>query len=130
MASKREIDQHLEIALKEIGEITPWYDKRFSAWIFEHPLYPVGYSGDSKEDVIKNYPLYLRDFIEERLDRNLSPLTEKETKGRGGKRRGAGRPKGTKKEAKERIYLPKDIARWFHDYPPAIAQVRRVMHPH
>jgi len=129
MATKREIDKHLEIALKEIGEITPQYDKKFSAWIFKHPLYPVSYAGETKEEVIKNYPLYLRDFIEERLNRNLNELTEKETKGRGGKRRGAGRPKGTKKEPKERIYLPKDIAHWFHVYPAAIATVRRMIHP-
>lgn len=127
MATKKEIKEHLKIALKEIGKIVPWYDKKFSAWIFEHPKYPVSYSGDSKEEAIKNYPVYLQDFIEERLNQNLSPLTEKATKGRGGKRKGAGRPKGTKKETKERIYLPKDIARWFHDYPPAIACVRKVM---
>ena len=40
---QKEIDKHLKIALKEIGKIKPWYDEQVNAWIFEHPLYPVGY---------------------------------------------------------------------------------------
>ena len=68
MASAKEIKKHLEIALKEIGEIKPRYDRAFKSWIFSHPSYPdVECAGDSKDEVIENYPLYLRDFIEERL---------------------------------------------------------------
>ena len=78
MATKKEIKEHLKIALQEVGEIDPWFDTDFNTWIFSHPAYPVEYSGDSKKEVIKNYPLYLHDFIEERLNENLSPLTEKE----------------------------------------------------
>ena len=37
MATKKEIEEHLKIALKEIGEIKPWFDKDMNAWIFEHP---------------------------------------------------------------------------------------------
>lgn len=110
MATKKEIKEHLKIALLEVGEIKPWFNKEFKNWIFSHSNYPVEYAGDSKEEVIKNYPLYLYDFIEERLNNNLNPLTEKETKGKGGKREGAGRPVGTKKEAKTRVYIPADIA--------------------
>jgi hypothetical protein len=57
MASKeeKEIDSHLAIALQEIGEIKPWFDKDFNAWIFSHPLYPVEYAGDTKKEVIQNF---------------------------------------------------------------------------
>lgn len=110
MATQKEIKEHLDIALNDVGEIEPWFDKAYKSWVFHHKAYPVECAGDSKDEVVKNYPLYLRQFIEERLNENLSPLTEKETKGRGGKRAGAGRPIGTKKEHKTRMYIPDDIA--------------------
>ena len=34
MATKKEIDQHLKIALEEVGEIRPWFDKEVNAWVF------------------------------------------------------------------------------------------------
>jgi hypothetical protein len=127
MASKKEIEQHLKIALEEIGEIKPIFSKRFNVWIFKHSSYPdVEYAGESEKDVIKNYPLYLRDFIKHRLDANIDPMIEKKTKGRGGKREGAGRPKGTKKEPTERISLPKDIAQWIKQ-PESITKVRALI---
>ncbi|NGX61027.1 MAG: hypothetical protein K940chlam9_00505 [Chlamydiae bacterium] len=126
MATKKEVKKHLEIALKEVGKIKPWFDEEVQAWIFSHSKYPVRYAGDSKEEVIKNYPLYLQEFIEERLKRNLSPLVEKRTKGKGGKREGAGRPKGTAKEKKIRIYLPEDVASWMK-HPGVIPEVRKLM---
>lgn len=98
MATKREIQEHLEIALKEIGKIKPRFNKSVDAWVFSHPKYPVRYAGDSSEEVIENSPLYLEEFIKERLKDNLAPSVEKRTKGRGGKRQGTGRPKGTTKE--------------------------------
>lgn len=111
MASEeeKEIEFHLKLAWKEIGEIKPWYSKKFKSWIFTHDLYPVEYSGDTEEEVIQNYPLYIKEFIKHRLQDKLSPLMENKTKGHGGKREGAGRPKGSKEE-KVRVYLPKDIA--------------------
>lgn len=124
MATAKEVKEHLKIALAEIGKIEPWFDKEVDAWVFGHPCYPVEYAGSSKAEVIKNYPLYLADFIEERLKNNLAPLTEKKTKGRGGKREGAGRPKGTKKELTRRVYLPVDVANWF-DKPGAISEFRQ-----
>ncbi len=123
MATKKEIKNHLKIALEEIGDIHPWFDKEFKIWIFSHPAYPVEYFGDSKEEVIQNYPLYLYDFIEERLNDNLSVLTEKQTIGRGGKREGAGRPKGTVKEPTKRVTLPLDIAEWISK-PDTISHLR------
>jgi hypothetical protein len=126
MATKKEINEHLALALKEIGEIKPKFAKDVDAWVFSHPKYPVRYAGDSPEEVIQNYPLYLRDFIEERLNDNLAPFIEKMTKGKGGKRAGAGRPKGTKKEKKTRVYLPEDIASWIRR-PESIPVVRKLI---
>ncbi len=118
MASAKEIKKHVEIALKEVGAIDPWFDKDFNSWIFSHVSYPdVEYAGKTRAEVVKNYPLYLRDFIEERLNKNLAPHIEKASKGRGGKREGAGRPKGTAKEQKKRVYLPTDIAEWYYNHP-------------
>ncbi len=124
MATQKEINQHLKLALAEIGAIKPRFSKQFNAWIFKHELYPdVEYAGDSREDVIKNYPRYLKQFIKERLNQNISPLVEKKTRGRGGKREGAGRPKGSKKEPTKRISLPKDVADFFQK-PESIPAVR------
>jgi hypothetical protein len=126
MASKKEVDEHLKEALAEIGAIKPWFDKSVEAWVFGHPNYPVEYAGDSKKEVINGYPLYLREFIRQRLNGNLAPFVEKKTKGHGGKRIGSGRPKGTKKEAKQRIYVPLDIARWIQR-PNSIPQIRQMI---
>lgn len=86
MATKNEIEKELKMALKEIGIIEPWYDEEYDSWVFEHPDYPVGYSGNSSNEVIKNYPHHLKEFIKERLDHNLDPYIEKTTKSRGGLR--------------------------------------------
>lgn len=80
MASKQEIEKELKIALKEIGSITPWFDKEVDEWIFSSPLYPsVEYGGETKEEVIENYKHYLKDFIIERLQSNIEPHVEKTT---------------------------------------------------
>lgn len=124
MASReeKEIEIHLKLALTEIGDIKPWFSKEFNAWIFSHDQYPVEYAGNSKEEVIQNYPLYIKEFIKHRLQNKLSPLMENKTKGHGGKRAGAGRPKGSKEE-KERIYVPKDIANFLKE-PGALMYLR------
>jgi len=108
-AKTKEIESHLKLALKEIGKIKPWFSKEFKVWIFSHDLYPVEYTGDTEEEVLQNYPLYIREFIKHRLQDKLSPLMENKTKGHGGRREGSGRHKGSVEE-KVRIYLPKDIA--------------------
>ena len=130
MATQKEVKEHLAIALKEIGTIEPWFNKEVDEWVFSHPNYPVEYGGESADEVIKNYPKYLREFIRERLNDNLSQLTEKRTKGHGGKRKGAGRPKGSVKETKERVALPKDLAFWFKQDPKAVELARKVMRKH
>ena len=127
MASKQEIEKELKTALKEIGLITPWFDKAVNEWIFSSPLYPsVEYGGETKAEVIKNYELYLKDFIIERLKSNIEPQVEKATRGRGGYRTGAGRPKGTTKEPTARLSLPRDIAEWLKD-KSHLTQVRNLM---
>jgi len=127
MASRKEIKEHLEIALQEIGKIKPWFDKEVNEWIFSHPDYPVEYGGESAAQVIQNYPKYLQEFIKHRLDDRLNLLVEKKTKGHGGKRTGAGRPTGSVKEMKQRISLPSDLALWFKNNPQAIELARGVM---
>ncbi len=129
MATTKEIKEHLNIALKEVGSIKPWFDDDVNEWVFSHPNYPVEYGGESPEEVIQNYPKYLQEFIKHRLNDNLNPLTEKKTKGHGGKREGAGRPKGSLKKPTKRVSLPMDIAAWITQ-PEAMEQVRRLMHKH
>ncbi len=73
MTTNKEIEKELKVALAEIGKIDPWFDRSFNAWIFEHAAYPVGCDGSTKKEVVEKYPLYLRDFIEERLNDNLAP---------------------------------------------------------
>ena len=117
MATKKEIDEHLKIALQEIGEIQPWFDKAVGEWIFSNRLYPVEYGGRSSAEVIKNYPKYLREFIKHRLDDQLAPVVQKMTKGRGGKRIGAGRPKGSKRvNPTKTIRLDAELALWVKEH--------------
>jgi hypothetical protein len=127
MATAKEVKEHLEIALKEVGNIKPWFDEEVKEWIFSHPNYPVEYGGESSKEVIENYPKYLREFVKQRLNDNLNPLTEKKTKGHGGKRDGAGRPKGSAKEERGRISLPIDVISWFKNDPEAIEMARKTM---
>ena len=127
MAAQKEIKEHLALALKEVGKIRPWFDEDVNEWIFSHPNYPVEYGGETPEEVVKNYPKYLREFIKQRLNDNLDPLTERQTKGHGGKRPGVGKSKDSVKDVKERIMLPKDITDWFKANPQAIEMTRRVM---
>lgn len=126
MATKKEIKEHLKIALKEVGKVTPWFDKDVDAWVFEHPDYPVGCSGESKDEVINKYPLYLEEFITERLKDNVTPSVLIRTKGKGGKREGAGRPVNPNKEHKVRVYLPQDIANLLKE-PGVLAYLRGLM---
>lgn len=113
MATKKEVKEHLAIALQEIGEIKPWYDKDLKDWVFSHPSYPVEYGGASSDEVIKNYPKYLEEFIKHRLDERLAAQVESRTKGKGGKRPGSGRPKGSKSaEPTKQVRIPTDIADW------------------
>ncbi|MCH9627384.1 MAG: hypothetical protein S4CHLAM2_10230 [Chlamydiales bacterium] len=113
MATAKEINKHLKLALDEVGEIKPWYDRKIKEWVFSHPLYPVEYGGSTKQEVVKNYPKYLREFIKHRLNKRLERQVESKTKGRGGARLGAGRPKGTLKGEKTAVIrLKVSVAEW------------------
>lgn len=126
--TKKEIAEHLKIALNEVGEVKPWYDKEVDCWFFNHPNYPVSCGEDSAEEVIQKYPLYLEEFIAHRLSETLSPLAENITRGKGGVRLGSGRPKGSTKEPTKQVRLPIDLAIWFQRDQNAINQVRDIMH--
>ena len=123
----RLVDEHLKIALQEIGPIKPWFDPEVQEWVFEHKLYPESYGGKTKKEVIKRYPLYIRQFIEHRLNGTLSPFVEKRTLGRGGKREGAGRPIGSTKAPTAVVRLPLDIAQWLKADPAHLEEVRSLL---
>ena len=125
MATK-EIKKQLEIALAEIGEIKPVFDKKFNAWIFSNELYPVECEGTSKEEVIKKYPGYLEVFIEHRMEGKIDEISEKKTTGKGGARPNAGRPHGSKKAPTTQIRVPCDIAEWLRQ-PGIISNLRSIM---
>lgn len=126
MASKSELKKELEIALHEIGTITPWFDKDFNAWIYANSLYPVECEGKTEKEVIKKYPKYLEVFIEHRMKNKIDAINEKNTKGKGGARPGAGRPIGTKKEPTAQIRVPKDIAIWLKQ-PGTVEHIRQMI---
>jgi len=121
------VDEHLKIALQEIGPIKPWFDPEVQEWVFEHQLYPVEYGGNTKKEVVERFPLYLQQFIEHRLKGNLAPFVEKRTRGRGGKREGAGRPVGTTKAPTAVVRVPLDIAVWLKADPNHLDQVRALL---
>jgi hypothetical protein len=121
---EKELKKELELALSEVGPIKPWFDKEVNAWVFEHPLYPVEYD-DSPEEVIESYPKYLEVFIEHRMQGRLADFVEKKTKGKGGYRPGAGRPKGTTKTPTKQIRVPIDLAEWLK-VPQNIEAVRKL----
>jgi hypothetical protein len=121
------VTAHLRTALKKIGTIKPWFDEEVQEWVFEHRLYPESCSGKTKKEVIKLYPLYLRQFIEQRLKNNLAPSIEKATAGRGGKREGAGRPIGTTKAPTRTVRLPENIALWIKSDPAHLKQLQRLV---
>lgn len=77
MAATKEIEKELARALREIGDITPWFDTEVSGWVFSHELYPVECDGTTCEEVVEKYPKYLREFILHRLEERLDPIVEK-----------------------------------------------------
>ena len=126
-SKEKELKRELDLALSEVGQIQPWFDKRFKAWIFSHPLYPsVASEGDSAQEVIEKYPKYLEVFIEHRLQNRIHPLDEKKTKGKGGHRPSAGRPKGSVSEQTKQIRVPVEIAEWLKQ-PGIIRNLRELM---
>lgn len=126
MATKSLIKNEVKIALDEIGQIKPWFEKDFNAWIYANPLYPIECEGQSANEVIEKYPKYLEVFIEHRMKGKLDQLKEKNTLGKGGARPGAGRPKGSVKEPTKQIRVPLDIAAWLNA-PGMIENIRKML---
>ncbi len=121
------LDEKLVAALEKIGAIVPWHDEDVSSYVFEHAEYPlVRYAGETPEEVIQNYPLYLRDYLEEEAAGNVSPLAVK-VFGRGGTREGAGRPVGTTKAPTKMVRLPVDLAVWLKADPRNIELTEKLM---
>jgi len=112
MATEKEIKKELAVALKEVGHIKPRFDKETDCWFFSHKIYPVACEGKTPQAVIKRYPLYLKEFIKHRLNDRLDRSIEARTRGRGGRREGAGRPLGSTKDPKVRMYVPERFAAW------------------
>src|SRR5262249_46255788 len=123
---KEDLNKELLVSLKEVGSIIPWYDKQVSAWVFEHPMYPVRYAGESSREVIENYPKYLEVFIEHRMQGRIGEIGERKTKGKGGARLGAGRPKGSIKIPTKQVRLPVDIVDWLK-LPGIVESLRCIM---
>lgn len=126
MASKAEIKEELNIALSEIGTITPWFNKDFNVWIYSNSLYPIECEGKSAEEVIGKYPEYLEIFIEHRMKGKLDSINERKTTGKGGARPGAGRSKGRIKEPTKQIRVPLDIATWLN-HPGTVEHIRQMI---
>lgn len=109
----RGIKRQLQIALDEIGPISPIFCDEDQVFCFRSPLYDFEAFGDTPTDCIKTYVNWLEEFIAERMKGNLAPDIERNSPGRGGKRPGAGRPKGTSKtEDTIVIRMPKRIGDW------------------
>jgi hypothetical protein len=105
----------LDIALQEMGELTPTWSTDYSEWELRHSLYPNIYVSDhTPEAAIERFKGHLCVFIEYRLKGKIDVTTEAETKGvagkRGGRREGAGRkPSGGRGV---RVSLPPELAAW------------------
>lgn len=105
--------KEVELAVSEIGQITPVWDTDCDSWVFEHPLYPESACGDTPEAVVSDYVMSLGNFVQSRLNGTLEPRVEARTKGRGGTRNGAGRPKGsTTALPSKMVRLPIVVADW------------------
>lgn len=127
---KKEVKDHLQIALKEVGEIKPWFDKEVDCWVFEHPKYPIVCGEDTSKEVIRKYPLYLKEFIIHRLDNRLDPLVEKATKGKGGLRPAAVKLTKEVKAPTKTIRLSENLykaALWLRQHPEALPEIQKIM---
>jgi len=122
-----EVVKLVKQALEQIGDIEPWFDKDMGCWRFEHPDFPESYGGESEEEVKQGYPLYLANMFQAQLENNLAPYIEEKIHFRGGKRPGAGRPKGTTKgPRKVAIKVEPKMAAWLKD-PAHLKQVEKLM---
>lgn len=122
------LKKHLDMALQDIGDITPWWSEDDGMFVFEHAAYPrVMYADPDKALVVNGYRRALSHFIEARLSGKLSVEADKVTSGRGGYRVGAGRPK---KQPTTQVRVPDDIldvVNWLRQDPSRAVAIRRLM---
>lgn len=126
---KYSIQNHLDAALAEIGEILPHWSQEDGLYLFQHPAYPrVVYGDTTVEGTTAGYKMALKEFIEERLAGKLSSEAEAATSGHGGRRPGAGRPKGSnRKEPTTTVRVPQEVAAWLKNTPDSIEQIKQLM---
>jgi hypothetical protein len=123
-----DIHQEILVALAEIGPVEPWWSEEDQMFVFEHPSYPwVMHADPSLEETKYGYLRALRTFIQDRLNNTVADSTERTTRGRGGLRPGAGRPKGSTKEPTKMVRLPIDVADWIKADPAHLEKVRNMM---
>jgi hypothetical protein len=91
---------------------------------------------------LEKYPKYLEVFIEHRMKGKLDALNKKKTKGKGGARHGAGRPKGTIKMPTKQVRLPVEVVNWLKvpqnmevvlmlkNNPEACEKLNKLIHRH
>ena len=128
MPRNMNIEKELGIALKEVGEIKPWWSDEDQMYVFEHEAYPMVMHADPDPDeVVKGYKRALQRFIRYRMQGRVAESVERITSGRGGYRPGADRPKGSAKGKTRRISLPDDVATWLKEDPARIEKVRALM---
>lgn len=111
------VQQQIQIALDEIGAITPEWSEEDGLYVFEHPAYPMVMHADTDPQKTRTgYLRALKGFIEDRMAGQVAEVTERITSGRGGARPGAGRKVGSgKKEPTTTVRVPYDIADWIKD---------------
>jgi hypothetical protein len=104
-----------EEALELIGEIKPRYLPDYKRWVFESPHFPfMEIEGDTEADVLRLYPHFLKEHIDDLNAGRVAEFIVKATPGWGGKRHGAGRPRAMQASVRKRI--PADIAAWLDQH--------------
>lgn len=119
--------QTLDEALKAIGPIEPYWDAKEGYWRFSHPLFaPLDVFDDTPEEVVRKYKIHLEEALAEYRAGKVDEIVIRNTPAWGGRRKGAGRPKGARGEDKVRKWIPADIAR-FLERPDGIEAIRRII---
>jgi hypothetical protein len=111
-------------ALAQIGDIKPWRDDNLGCWVFEHPDFPESYGGETEQEVIERYPLYLANMFAADERGKLAPDVKKKIRW-GGKREGAGRK--VQDVESVQIRLPADIVAYIRENRQAAIDSIRTM---
>lgn len=125
-------DKDFNLALSEVGAVTPWWSDEDQLFVFEHDAYPMVMHGDTTvEATIQGYHRALRHFVQARLAGQIADSVNAVTRGRGGVRAGAGRPKGSsKKPAKVSVRLIPELAQYLKGNEEAQLRMLQVLQQH